>query len=119
MGFFGGSVVKNLPANGRAARDVGLIPGSQRSPGGEHGNPLQYSCLVNPHGQRSLACYSPWGCKELDMTEQHSTSTKCNLTDLRVIVSILVKYRKFDIFIYSITVSSSLYLISSTLNFRI
>ena len=53
------------------------------------------------------------------MTEQHSTSTKCNLTDLSVIVSILVKYRKFDIFIYSITVSSSLYLISSTLNFRI
>ena len=56
--------------------------GLGRSPGGEHGNPLQYSCLVNPHGQRSLACYSPWGCKELDMTEQHSTSTKCNLTDL-------------------------------------
>ena len=59
------------------------------------------------------------GVAELDMTEQHSTSTKCNLTDLSVIVSILVKYRKFDIFIYSVTVSSSLDLISSTLNFRI
>ena len=38
---------------------------------GGHGNPLQYSCLENPHGQRSLVgyIYSPWGCKESDMTE--------------------------------------------------
>ena len=50
-------------------RDMGLIPGSGRSPGGGHGNPLQYSCLDNPHGQRSLVGYSPWGHKELDMTE--------------------------------------------------
>ena len=35
----------------------------------EHGNPLQYSGLENPHGQSSLAGYSPWGCKEPDMTE--------------------------------------------------
>ena len=45
------------------------IPGLGRSPGGGHGNPLQYSCLENPHGQRSLVGYSPWGCKELDTTE--------------------------------------------------
>ena len=38
--------------------------------GGGHGNPLQRFCLANPHGQRSLAGYSPWGHKELDMTEQ-------------------------------------------------
>ena len=49
--------------------DLGLIPGLGRSPGGEHGNPLQYSCLENPHELRSLASYSPWGRKELDMTE--------------------------------------------------
>ena len=36
---------------------------------GENGNPLQYSCLENPHGQRSLAGYRPWGRKELDTTE--------------------------------------------------
>ena len=42
-------------------------------PGGEHGNPLQHSCLENLHRQRSLKGYSPWGCKELDMTEQLST----------------------------------------------
>ena len=45
MGFPGGSVVKNLPAN---AGDSGLIPGSERSPGEGNGNPLQYSCLENP-----------------------------------------------------------------------
>ena len=40
--------VKNLPANAGDIREVGSIPGSGRSPGGEHGNPLQYSCLENP-----------------------------------------------------------------------
>ena len=38
-------------------------------PGGGHGNPLQCPCLENPHGHRSLAGCSPWGRKELDMTE--------------------------------------------------
>ena len=41
-------VVKDSPANARDIRDAGLIPGSGRSPGGGHGNPLQYSCLKNP-----------------------------------------------------------------------
>jgi len=40
--------VKNPPANAGDIRDVDSIPGSGRSPGGEHGNPLQYSCLENP-----------------------------------------------------------------------
>ena len=40
-------VVKNLPANEGDIRDMGSIPGSGRSPGGGHGNPLQYSCLEN------------------------------------------------------------------------
>ena len=40
-------VLKNLPANAGDIRDVGLIPGSGRSPRGGHGNPLQYSCLEN------------------------------------------------------------------------
>ena len=51
------------------AGDMGSIPGSGRSPGGGHGNPLQYSCLENPHGQRSLGGYSPRGHKESDTTE--------------------------------------------------
>ena len=41
-------VVNNLPANAGDTRDAGSIPGSDRSPGGGHGNPLQYSCLENP-----------------------------------------------------------------------
>ena len=59
-------MVKNLPAN---AEDEGSISVLGRSPGGGPGNPLQYSCLENPHRQRSLEWYSPWGHKELDMTE--------------------------------------------------
>ena len=62
-------MVKNPSANAGDARDVGSIPGSGRSPGGGHGNPLQYSCLEKLHGQRRLAGYSPWGHKESDMTE--------------------------------------------------
>ena len=40
--------VKNLPANAGDTRDMGSVPGLGRSPGGGHGNPLQYSCLENP-----------------------------------------------------------------------
>ena len=46
-------------------RELGSVPGLGRSPGGQNGNPLQYSCLENPHGQRSLVSYSPWGRKDL------------------------------------------------------
>ena len=62
-------VVKSLPTNERTTEDTGLIPGLGRSPGGGHGNPLQYSCLENSHGQKSLVGYSPWGCKKSDPTE--------------------------------------------------
>ena len=55
-GFPGSSVVKNPSAN---AGDASSVPGSGSSPGGGHGNPFQYSCLENPHRQRSLAGYSP------------------------------------------------------------
>ena len=48
---------------------LGLIPGLGRSPGEGHGNPLQYSCLENPHGYRSLEGYCPWGRKQSVMTE--------------------------------------------------
>ena len=52
-------VVKNLPANAGDVRDMGSIPGLGRSSVGEHGTPLQYSCLENPPEQRSLVGYSP------------------------------------------------------------
>jgi len=47
LGFSGGTVVKNLPANAGDAGDTGSIPGSGRFPGIRNGNPLQYSCLDN------------------------------------------------------------------------
>ena len=58
-----------------SARLLSLIPGLGRSPGGGHKNPFQYSCLENPHGQRILVGYSPWGCKESDIpqSDKHST----------------------------------------------
>ena len=59
------------------ARDFSSIPGLGRSPAEGIGYPLQYSCLENPHGPKSLVGYSPWGCKESDMTDwmtKHSTS---------------------------------------------
>ena len=61
-------VVKNPPANAGAVRDMGSIPGLGRSPGGRHDTPLQYPCLENPRGQRSLVGYSPWGRKGSDTT---------------------------------------------------
>ena len=67
--FAGGASVKNSPADIRDIRDASSTPVSGRSPGGGHGNSLQYSCLENPHGLRGLAGYNPQGHKELDMTE--------------------------------------------------
>ena len=51
-------VVKNPATNAGDIRDAGSIPGPERSPGGGHGNPLQYACLDNPHGRRSLVSLS-------------------------------------------------------------
>ena len=58
-GFPGGAMIKNPPANARDAGETCSIPGSGRSPGGGHDNPLQYSCLEKSHGVRNLADYSP------------------------------------------------------------
>ena len=66
-GFPGGSDGKESTCN---AEDLGLIPGLGRCPGGGHDDPFQYSHLENPHGQRSLVGYSPWACKDSDMTKQ-------------------------------------------------
>ena len=72
VGFPGGSDGEESACN---SGDLSLIPGLERSSGRGHGNPLQYSCLENPHGQRSLVGYSPRGRKERDMTERLITST--------------------------------------------
>ena len=66
VGFSCGSDGKESICN---VGDLGSIPGLGRSLGEGHGNPLQYSFLENPCGQRSLVGYRPWGGKELDLTE--------------------------------------------------
>ena len=74
MGFPGGTVVKNPPADAGGTEDSGsMIPGSERSPGGGHSNPLQYSCLENPMDRGAWQTTLHGGHKESDMTDRHST----------------------------------------------
>ena len=61
-------VVKNMPANTGDERDMDLIPGSGRSPGGWYGSPLQFSCLDNPM-DRGAWWATVHGAAELDMAE--------------------------------------------------
>ena len=79
-GFFGFSGGSDSKKSAYSVGDLGLVPGLERSPGGGHGNPVQYCCLENTHGQGSLAGYSPWGCKESDVTERLSTVTMIDQT---------------------------------------
>ena len=67
LGFPGGSEVK---ASAQNAGDLGSIPGSGRSPGRRKWQPTPVFLPVESHRRRSLVSYSPWGCKESDMTEQ-------------------------------------------------
>ena len=69
-GFPGGKVVKNPPAN---AGDLVSIPGSGRSPGGENGNSLHYSCLENPMDREAWWATVYGGHKESDMAEHTHT----------------------------------------------
>ena len=68
MGFPGGSAGKEPAMQETQAPSLGW-----EDPLEEEGNPLQYSCLENPHGKRSLVGYIPWGHKELNTTERLST----------------------------------------------
>ena len=83
LGFPGGS---DGEESTHSVKDLGLIPGLGRSPGGGDGHPLQYSCLENPREQRSLAGYSRWGSKESDTAAHLSTRTfYYNYTELSLL----------------------------------
>ena len=71
LGFPGGSVDKESACN---VGDLGLIPALGGSPSGGHGNTLQYSCLENPHGRRSLVACSRWVTKSRRRLTKHSTA---------------------------------------------
>ena len=77
-----GLVVKNPSANAGDIQDMGSFPGSGRSPRGGHGYPLQYFCLENSQGQRSLVGYSPRVYKESDTTEAtwHTPLNYCSVS---------------------------------------
>ena len=75
--------VKNLPANAGGAGDMGSIPGSRRSPGGVHGNPLQCSCLGKFMDEEPGA-HSPWGCRV-----RHDWSSLAGLHGRSVAVMVL------------------------------
>ena len=68
-GFPGGTSGKEPTCQCRKFKRCEFNPWVRKIPGGGPGNPPQNSCLEKPHGQRSLVGYSPWGCKESDMTE--------------------------------------------------
>ena len=79
LGFLDGSDGKESACN---VGHSDSTPGLGRFTEGGHENPLQYSCLENPHGQRSLASYSPWGHEELDMTERLNTAWASSVSQL-------------------------------------
>ena len=93
-----GLVVKNLPANAGDTEDLGLIPGSGRSPRGGNDNPLQYSCLEKPREYRSLTGYSPWARRELYTTEglnHHHLRSCLRITDSSIIQFLKSDYQAF------------------------
>ena len=84
LGFPSGSDGKESACN---AEDLGSIPWLGRSPGGGHCNPLQYSCLDNPHGHRNLGGCSPWGSQRIrhdwsNLAYTHKESKKSVLWSL-------------------------------------
>ena len=80
-------VVKNPSTNIDNIREASSTPGSGRSSGVGNGTPLQYSCLENLHGQRSLVGCSPWGRKKSDITERLSTYIIYNITPYFIQIS--------------------------------
>ena len=94
-GFPGSSAGKESVCN---VADLGSIPGLGRSPGGGHGNTLQYPCLENPDRQRSLAACSSWGLRvRQDWATRHSTAhrwLKYINTKLSILITVSEIYRK-------------------------
>ena len=87
-GFSGDSVVKNLPVN---SGDVGWIPGSGRFLGDGNGNPLQYSCLVNPRDKRTWQTTVQWDLKRV----RHDLATKQQhkFGDIEIYLMVLAQRR--------------------------
>ena len=87
-GFPGGSMVKNLPADAGDVGDTGSIPGLERSPGGGHGNPLQYFCWENAMDRQACqatvhgAAKSQTGLKWLQSDRTHACTATVTMGSL-------------------------------------
>ena len=89
MGFPGGSVGKEPDLNAGDARDTGSIPGSGRSPGGGHGNPLQYSCLENPMDRGA------WQLQSISQKESDTTEATERSTEKKIEMHVKIYYRNW------------------------
>ena len=80
-------MVKNPPANAGDPRDVGSIPGSGRSPGGGHGNRVQYSCLENPmaRGLEAAENHSPQSLMSAQKTHQNDSLPRVSFSQAVVV----------------------------------
>ena len=78
VGFPGGIVVKNLPANAEDTRDLDSVFGSRRSPGKGNGYTIRYSCLENSTDRGSLVGYNPWSHKRVRQDWAHTGVCMCS-----------------------------------------
>ena len=81
-------MVKYMAASAGDTRDVGLIPGLGRSPGGWHGNPLQYSCLENPKDREAWQATVHGVAESQTQLKRLSTHvrTQCAITDIFILI---------------------------------
>ena len=96
MGFLQAAlVVKNTPADAGDVRDVASTPGSGRSPGGGHGNPLQYSCLENPM-DRGVWWFTVHRVAESDTAKQLNTHTHVHFMNRIIMRKHTLLFRHLD-----------------------
>ena len=98
VGFPGGTVIKNLPANAGDTGDVGLIPGSERSPREGTGYPFQYSCLENPLDRGAWQATVHGVSKSRTQLSSHTCTHECTL-DLSETISFRPPLRVYHVII--------------------
>ena len=124
-------VVNNPAANAGDLREAGSIPGSGRSPGGGPSNPLQYFCLENPQGQRSLAGYNLNDCKESATTE-HAPKSRQSMPVTKIangansfssldspggfVPTLSIQWIRLEQQLHPLALSSSRFIVSPSLN---
>ena len=101
LGFPGGSNGKDSACS---TGDPGLMPGLGRSLGEGNGNPLQYSCLENPHGQRRLVVYNPWIHR---VGHDWATNTFTFFSDMATLVILICPHKYVRVFYFPTSLATS------------